>query len=402
MLSFDYEVKTQGGEIQNGKIIASSKNNAISLLKEQGYYVLLIKEVKKSSLNTEISFGIPKKSVILFTKQLSVMLRSKITLIEVLGIIIPEIKNQKFQKKIFRIMEEIKAGSPFSDALKSHPKVFDEFYVALIKTGEDSGNLADSLLYLSKHLENQQKMKRKIISAMAYPMFILTIMMFTIWFLFLYMVPKKLQPILEGMGTELPLLTVVVIGIADFLVSNIIIIILAIILLIIGFWSIYKTVSGRYFFDKNILRIPLLGNLMKKIYMVQFIKNFTVSISSGLSIIESLNMTEGIISNWAYKKEIRNIVKKVTAGTTLSSAIGHQSFFFSGVFLQMLVAGERSGILKDSLESVSELYEDEIKTKINLGISFLEPIMMLFLGAVVLVIVLSVFLPILQITAEQR
>jgi len=400
MLNFKYEIKTQDGDIQKGKIIASSQNNAILLLKKQGYHILSITEEKKSILTYELSWGVSKKDIIIFTKQLSIMLDSKIALIESLGIILPEIKNKKFQKIIIDIIEKIKAGSTFSDALKNHPKTFSEFYIGLIKTGETSGTLADSLLYLSKHIEEQAKFKSKLISAMIYPLFILSVMLIIIGALFLYILPVKLFPILEGMGEkDLPFITTIVMGFVDILKTNIIIIISTILILIIGFIATYKTKKGRYFFDKNILKIPLFGDIIKKIYMVQFIKNFTVSVSSGLPIIKALNIAAFVMSNRAYRKALQDVSTKASAGGELSSIIRQHSSLFSGFLIQMLMVGEKTGMLKNSLTGVAKIYEEEINSKINMIISLLEPLMMIFLGAVVLVIVLAVFLPILQMTA---
>ncbi len=401
MLSFKYKIQKIDGEIQSGKIAASSKVDAISLLKKEEVYILSIEEEKKSALNIKLSLGVPKQNVILFTKQLEIILKSKITLIEALGIITPEIRHLKFQSIIIDIAEKVKSGMPFSSALKSHPKLFGEFYVGLIKMGERSGRLSDSLSSLSKHLDEQQKFKRKIKAAIAYPIFLLIIMILVVGVIFLWIFPEKLIPILEGFGGELPLITTLMIGFVNFLVANIIKILFIFFFFVIAIIIISKIKKGRYFLDNLILKLPILGNLIKKFYIIQFAKNFSVSLSSGLSIVESLKITERIISNTVYKKAIFETREKIITGTSLTYALRAYPSLFSSFFMQMLIVGERTGMQGSSLIGISEIYEEELDQKINLIIKLIEPFIMIILGVIVFVVVLSVFLPIIQITTIQ-
>lgn len=400
MLNFNFKVKLPNGQIKKGEITASSKAIAISLLKKEGFYILsIIEKKKRSGLNINISFRVPTKIIILFTKQLAIMLQAKLTIIQTLGIIAPEIKNKKLKKTIEDVIEKVKSGSTLSAALESHPKVFNDFYVGLIKIGESSGELPQTLLYLAKYLEKNQRFKTKMFSAMAYPACLLLVMIIISAILFLYVIPEMLIPVLEKLGGELPPLTIFVIGIAEFFRTNIIIIISIIILLIIGIGVLYKTPSGRYFFDKNIFKIPLLGSLIKKIYIVHFIRNFSVSISNGISIVEALTISKNAIPNKAYKKAILEITEKVIAGNTLSSGVKIQAFYFSSFFLQMLLIGEKVGLIKESIYAVSDIYEEEIDNKIDLILQLFPVVIMVIMGIMVLIIVLAIFLPIIQITA---
>ncbi len=398
MIIFFYKAKKANSKVESGEISANSRVEALGFLKEQGFFVLSLKEKKKKSLSINFLKKIPKKNIISFTRQLSIILKSKITLIESLRIIILEIKHERFKNSIIDIVEKIKAGVLFSSALKGHVNIFGEFYIGLIEMGEKSGRLSNSLFILANHLEKEQKFKSKIKSAIAYPVFLIFMIIATIGVVFLYVFPEILMPTLEAFGTELPLLTVLVMSFSNFLVNNILLIFLIAFIIIIFLVFFNKTKQGKSFIHRNVLRLPFFGNFLKKIYMAQFSKNFLISLSSGLSIIEALKVTSNIIPNVSYKEALLEVRKKISAGIPLSSAVKAYPSFFSSFFVQMLIVGEKTGLQKESLSSISDFYDNEVDETIDLILKLVEPIMMLFLGAIVLLVVLSVFLPIMQMT----
>jgi type IV pilus assembly protein PilC len=216
--------------------------------------------------------------------------------------------------------------------------------------------------------------------------------------LFLWLLPTHLFPVLEKAGVELPLPTIIVMSFVDFLTGNIIQIILTIILLIVGFFVINKTKGGKYFFHKTYLKIPIIGDLMKKFYMAQFATIFYTSMTSGVSMVESLNMTKKVVGNVVYKESISDFRERIKEGEVLSAAVKKYPLLYSSMFIQMLMVGEKTGLIERSLNNICDIYSEEIDRKIKIGISLMEPAIIIFLAVIVLVIVLSVFLPIIQMT----
>lgn len=399
MPNFKFTIKEKLGNIRRGNVQANSKEEALLLLKKEGGYVLLLEEIQKKTFDAALfSKKIPQKDIILFSKQLSVMLQSKITLIESLKIIVLELQNQEFKSIIVDIIEKIRAGQSFSENLKRYPKAFPPLYVNIVMVGETSGTLSDSLLYLIENLEEQQNIKSKVKSAMVYPILVITVMVAIVGFIFLYIFPVFLMPTLLETGAELPIITVIVINFVNFLTTNILQIILIILFLIGGLIILNNTKRGRYFLHKNYLKIPIVGDLMKKFYMSQFAMVFHTSIKSGLSTVRSLDMIEKVINNMVYKETILTMSKKVNEGELLSTVTKKYSSLFSFLFVQMLIVGEKTGLSESALKNVCSIYNEEIDRKIKIAISLLEPLIIVIIGIVVLIVVVAVFLPIMQMT----
>ncbi len=397
MPNFKFIIKKETGDLQKGNIQANSRDDALSLLKKEGVFILFLEETKKSRLNISPK-KISQRDISIFSKQLSIMLQSKITLIESLQIIILEMKNERFKGILVKIIEDIRAGAMFSNALSKHPAIFSDFYINIIRVGESSGALSEALIYLIKHLEEQEQIKSKIKAAMIYPALIIIVMVVIVGVLFLWLLPTHLFPVLEKAGVELPLPTIIVMSFVDFLTGNIIQIILTIILLIVGFFVINKTKGGKYFFHKTYLKIPIIGDLMKKFYMAQFATIFYTSMTSGVSMVESLNMTKKVVGNVVYKESISDFRERIKEGEVLSAAVKKYPLLYSSMFIQMLMVGEKTGLIERSLNNICDIYSEEIDRKIKIGISLMEPAIIIFLAVIVLVIVLSVFLPIIQMT----
>ena len=400
-MKFNYQAKGEEGEIYAGQIEALSEEAAVALLQKQGLYITsLEEEIEEKEKNIfykkiKISGKTSRKDVVLFSRQLSVMFRSKVPLIEALRTFSQQTPNPDFREKILRISKEVEGGTSFSKALALYPKVFSLFYVAMIKAGEASGKLSGVLDYLSEHMEREYHLTAKAKGALVYPALTLLVIIVVLIVITIFVIPQ-LTRVLEGMGRELPLITKMVIGFSTFFSTWWWLIILTIIAIIVINIKFYQTQKGKFFFHHLFLKIPVIGNVLKMIYVARFAENLSTLISGGLPITRALAVTGDIIDNVAYKVVILKTQEAVKKGETISSVLFNHLNLFPPVFVQMVLVGEKTGTLSTTLFSIVSFYQKEVDRTIDAALSLLEPVMILFLAVIVVVIVLAVLLPLYQ------
>lgn len=397
-MKFNYQARTKGGEIRNGQVEASSKDAAVMLLQKYGFYVTFLEEdiAPIYARKLKIFDRVSREDVVMFSRQLAIMFRSKVPLIESLRVLSAQIKNSDFQEKIIKMSEEVEAGTPFSGALIRHPKVFSSFYVAVVKAGEASGSLAESLNYLADHLEKEYNLTSKVRGALIYPAFVLVVV-FAVVLLMFYKIIPSFAAIFAANEAPLPLSTKIVIGMSDFVKKWGLLTAIPIAGLIIAGFRYYRTQSGKSMFDKILLRLPVLGNLFKTVYLTRFAENLSTLFAGGLPIAQALDVVADIIGNDSYKKIILETRDNVRKGERISAALSKRPDLFPPVFVQMILVGERTGTVDTTLKDVVDFYQQEIDRKISGMLSLLEPILIIFLGLVVVGIMLSIFAPLYQV-----
>lgn len=393
-MKFNYQARTEKGEIQRGQIETSSQKAAAVLLQKHGLYVTFLEEVALPVYARRIKiFGkISKKDIVLFSRQLSIMFKSKISLVESLAVLGSQNKNSDFKEKILKISEEIKGGTPFSKTLSHYPKIFSSFYVAMIKSGETSGKLSEALNYLAEHLEREYHLAAKTKGALIYPALIIFVVLAVLILMILFVIPQ-LKIALEGSGQALPATTEFVIGLSDLLKKWGWLVILGTVSLIISLFKYYSTKEGKKFFDKIFLKLPIIGGLLKMIYVSRFAENLSTLISGGLPIVKSLEIVADVIDNDSYKEVIFQTRDRVRKGEPISSILALSPELFPPVFVQMTLVGERTGTLDTTLMNVVNFYRKEVDGAIDNLLSLLEPALIIFLGLVVGGLMLSVLMP---------
>ena len=407
-MKFNYQARNKEGEISTGQIEASSKEAAIAFLQKRELYITFLKtekgetkkEKEKKSFSKKIEsieiFGrTSRKDVVLFSRQLSIMFRSKVPLIEALRAFSVQIPNPNFREKILKISQEVEAGTSFSKALALYPKIFSHFYIAMIKSGEASGKLFESLDYLAEHLEREYHLTAKAKGAMVYPILVLLVI-FVVLGIMVFVIIPQISGVLEGLGRELPLITRIVLNITEnikewgFLMVGFVI---SIVIL-----SVYykQTEKGRYFFDNLWFKIPIIGNVLKMIYVARFAENLSTLITGGLPITRALAVTSDIINNVVYKMVILKIQEAVKRGETISSVLFNYPKLFPPVFIQMVLVGERTGTLGTTLLNIVSFYQKEVDRMVDGALSLLEPALIIFLGIVVGGVVVAILLPLYE------
>jgi len=396
-MKFDYKVRTKEGIIQTGIIEASSREGALSLLQDHGFYVTELKESKEPFWK-EIKFfqKIDLKEISAFSRQLSMMFDAKVSLIESLKALGEQTKNSAFQDKIFSLAEEVEGGTAFSKALSIHPETFSVFYVSMVKAGEASGKLSDSLNYLADYLEREQDLSSKTQGALVYPFAILSLSTLVIGAM-IYMVIPQLKGVLDDSGTEIPDLTKTILDVSDSIRANGFLIAAFLVVAIFGGLRYYKTENGKNTIDSLLLKVPIIGMFLKTSYLARISRNLSTLISGGLMITQSIELSAEVVGNISYKEALLAIRDGVRKGMPMSSVLSSYPKLFPPIFIQMTMVGEKTGNLDESLMRVSDFYQKEVGATITKMLNLLEPALIIFLGVVVGGLMFSILMPLYEV-----
>ncbi len=399
-MKFNYQARTEKGEIQTGSIEASSKEAAVALLQKHGLYITFL---EKASLpfyakRIKIFRRISEKDIVLFSRQLSIMFKSEVSLVESLKVLSIQTSSPDFKETILKISEGVEGGTAFSKALSAHPKVFSSFYIAMVKSGEVSGKLTEVLNYLANHLEKEYHLKARTRGALIYPAFIIFVVILVLALLVFFVIPQ-LADVFEGTGQSLPLLTRIIIDISIFFRSWGWLVLLVISALIFFCFRYYFTEKGKNFFDRAFLRLPIIGPLLKMIYIARFAENLSTLISGGLPIARALKTVGDIIGNTSYREIIFKTRNEVRKGEPISSVLARSPELFSPVFVQMVLVGEKTGSLDVTLMNIVDFYQKEIDRTFDNVLSVIEPVLILFLGLIVAGLMLSIVTPLYQMVS---
>lgn len=398
-MKFTYQARTKEGEVKKGTIEAISKIVAVDLLHKNSLYPTSVsEETKIGSLNMEIKMFemISSKEVVMFTRELSIMIESNVPPAKALEALGDQITNKAFKEKIFKIASDIREGVTMSKSFSRYPKVFSSFYVNMIRSGEISGTLPEVLKKIADHLENEYYIKSKTMGAMIYPIVVLVV--FTIIFLvvIVYIIPGLVE-VLESSGNELPLVTKIVIGVSNFAI-NYWWIVLFLFIGIVSFIAYYpKTKEGKTVTDELMLKLPIIGNFQKNVCMNRFAENLSTLLSSGKPITEALEVTGDLIGNDVYQKIILETRDGVLKGKKISDGLVKYPKYISPLFVQMIAVGESTGKISETLMNVVRFYKTEIETFVDSISNIIEPVLILGLAGMVGILVAAVFLPLYQI-----
>lgn len=394
-MKFNYQARTQEGQIQTGVVEASSREAALTLLQKYGLYVTLLETAKVPfyAKRIEISQRISRKDVVVFSRQLAIMFKSNVPVVEALQTLSNQTKNQNFKEKIIKISEKVEGGTSLSVSLSSYPKIFSPFYTNMVKSGEVSGKLSEVLGYLADHLEREYNFYSKAITAMIYPVFVFFVFLVILTLMVVFVVPQ-LSQVLEATGKEIPQITKIAMGLSSFLKRWWWVFILFFLGLGIFVFKFSRTKEGKKIVDKLSLKLPLLGEFFKKIYLSRLAENLSTLISSGLPIVRALEITGEIIGNDVYKTIILKIQDGVKRGEPMSSILSRYQEFFPPLFIQMTVVGERTGQLGAALMNIVNFYQSDVERTLDSFVSLLEPILIIGLGVIVAGLVMAFLLPI--------
>ncbi|TSD04089.1 MAG: hypothetical protein Greene071421_455 [Parcubacteria group bacterium Greene0714_21] len=380
---------------------ASSQDAALEVLSRSSLYVTLLEEAAKKPVYAKrISFfeKVSVKDVMLFSRQLAIMFKSQVSLLEALRTLAVQTKNQSFKEKIFDMAEQVEAGTPLSQALALHSAIFSPFYIAMAKSGEASGTLAKSLEYLADHLSREYELTSRVRGALVYPAFVVAVA-FLVLFLMMFFVIPNMTKVLEGLGQQLPLLTRIVISTADFLRSKWWLLLLLLALSGTFLFRYVRTPEGKRFLNSAFLSFPLLGPLLSMVYLARFAENLSTLVAGGIPIVQALDITGSVVGNTVYRKIISEARDEVKKGRNISEVLQRHPKEFPPLFTQMVLVGEKSGTLDTSLLNIVEFYQKEVARTVDSFLSLIEPMLIVVLGLMIGGLMASVLLPLYQISA---
>ncbi|HCM36325.1 MAG TPA: hypothetical protein DIS53_00080 [Candidatus Wildermuthbacteria bacterium] len=404
-MKFEYRAADEQGRHQEGIIQASSEQAALQVLDRHGLYITRLQEIKEEPLYARrISFleRVSEKEVMIFSRQLAIMFKSRVSLVDSLSTIGSQLKSKNFRRRIFQISQDVEAGTSFSDALSKHPDAFSSFYINMVKRGETLGKLSDVLQYLADHLEREHQLRSKIKGALTYPIFVIVIAFVVITLLTILVLPNLTQ-ILEESGAALPLITQWVIAFSNFYRQWWWLVALLIVGAIVGIGRLSKTKGGRRVVHRALLKIPIVGGFLRLMYVSRFGENLSTLITGGVPIVESIGITGRIVGNETYERIIQRAKDSVAQGSKVADVFERYPKEFPPTFTQMIKVGEKSGALDETLAEIVKFYRGEMDRSVDAFISLIEPLLIVVLGVLVGGVMASLMLPLYQsITAGIR
>lgn len=397
MGTFTYVGRNRQGAVKKGELTAKTRDEAVDQLRKQQVVVTSLEEKsgKGGKLNFSIGSGLTDKDLVVFTRQFGTMINAGLPLIQCLDILSTQSENKVLRETVGDVKNSVEAGSTFSDALKKHPKVFDDLYVNMIHAGEVGGLLDTILTRLAKHIEKAMKLKGQIKSAMVYPSAIVGVAVIVISVLMVWVIPifAKMFAEMSGGKIGLPGPTQLVIDISNFFQSYWYFMGGALIGTIYAIKRYYGTVNGRVVIDRLLLKIPVVGDLIRKASVAKFTRTLGTLITSGVPLLEGLSICAKTSGNKVIEEALMNARVSISGGKTISEPLAKGNVFPKMV-THMIAVGESTGALDAMLGKIADFYEDEVDQAVAALTSLLEPIMMVVLGTIIGFIVIAMYLPI--------
>ena len=399
MPDYKYQGTSRAGASVSGVMTASNKTELANLLKRQQITATKMTEKGKEFNMPQFGGGVKAKELAIFTRQFSVMIDAGLPLVQCLEILASQQENKFFQKVLIGTRGQVEGGATLSAAMRTSPKVFDALYVNMVEAGETGGILDTILQRLSTYIEKNVKLQRAVKSALVYPVGVLTVAGGVITLLLWKVVPI-FATLFAGLGVDLPLATKIVIGLSNFIGSIFgLLILVALGAGIFGLKVWYGTKQGRFVLDTIVLKLPVLGILMRKIAVARFTRTLGTLISSGVPILEGLDITARTAGNAVVERALQQVRKSLEEGKSLTEPL-RDSEVFPGMVTQMIAVGEQTGAMDAMLQKIADFYEEEVDAAVKDLLTALEPIMIVFLGVVVGGVVISMYLPLFSLIGK--
>ncbi|HCF59777.1 MAG TPA: pilus assembly protein PilC [Myxococcales bacterium] len=393
---FVWEAKTKNGEIKKGEMEAADQEAVNSRLRSMGYQPV---KVKKKPL--EISFSLPglggvsQKDLVIFTRTFATMIDAGLPLVQCLELLAGQTPNPAFKKVLFEVKAKVEAGSTFAEALKEHPKVFDQLYVHLVSAGEIGGILDTILNRLAAYIEKNQKLVRKVKGALTYPVLVIGAGVLVMAVLLVKVIPT-FEKMFKDFGGALPAPTQIVVDLSKWMQAYIFHVIVGIVLFIVLFRLFLSNKNGRILWDKFVLRVPVIGDVIRKVAVARFTRTLGTMISSGVPILDALDVVARTAGNKTIETAIQYTRSKITEGKTIAAPL-METKVFPQMVVQMIGVGEATGAMDQMLNKIADFYDDEAEVAIESLTSMIEPFIMVFLGGGVGGMLIAMYLPIFSV-----
>lgn len=400
MSLFHYKIQSPAGEYEEGETDAENKYELSNKLKEEGKTVIAVTEITKKkwlSFNFNLFSRITLQDKILFTKNLSVMINAGIPLARALDILMQQNKKIKFRNTLQIFYDDITKGTSLSEALSNFPKIFSPLMISMVRVGEESGNLSESLLIVSTQLSKNNALYKKVKGAMIYPAFVIGVMFIIGILMFIFVIPTLIATF-KDFGATLPKSTQLIIFVSNSFTEHTILILSLIIGSIAGIVTLLKTQQGKYVWGSIVLRIPILSRIVKQYNIAQTTRTLFSLLSSGVGVVESLKITQDVLQNPNYKKVMVNAIGDIQKGIPLSKSFIDNPKLYEPLVGGMIEVGEETGQLSNMLKNVADFYENEVEQATKDLSSVIEPLLIVTVGGAVGFFAVSIIAPIYSLT----
>jgi type IV pilus assembly protein PilC len=401
MATFAYSGRTRAGQTVSGERMADTMDSAVAALRREQILVTQINPVKEKAAKAAgraKGKKVSPKNLAVFTRQFSVMIDAGLPLVQCLEILGTQEEDKNFSNVILATRAEVEGGASLADAMKKHPKAFDPLFTNMIAAGEAGGILDTILKRLATYIEKNVKLQSQVKSAMIYPVAVISIAILVVAVILWKVIPT-FASLFQGLGAELPLPTRIVIAMSNGLVTFMPFVIVGMFALVFAFRAYYGTPNGRMTVDAIVLKLPVLGMLMRKIAVARFCRTLSTLLASGVPILEALDITARTAGNAVVEAAIQTTRKSIERGETIATPLKETSVFPSMV-VQMIGVGEATGALDTMLGKIADFYEEEVDVAVAGLLTLLEPIMIAFLGGVVGGIVIAMYMPIFSLISK--
>lgn len=392
MAKFKYNGRDRRGKTE-GTVTADSRREAMLKLKEEGIRVIEMVEVPESLMSKDLSFGNPVKlqDFVIYLRQFATLLKAGVTVVDSTLILAEQTESKGLKKALIAVEQELREGNPYSEAISKHKKIFNSMFINMVKAGEASGNIDETLEKLADDFEKQHDTRQKVVSALTYPAVIGIIAIFAVIFLLVTVVPTFVD-MFADLGGELPGITKFVLAASDFVQSFWWGMLLIVIGIVLALTYVKKNKKTKYYLDYFLLKMPVFGNLLQKAALARMMRTLSSLFSSSVPILQSMSIVEKVIENEVLSKVIRESRDSLEKGRSMTEPMADH-WAFPPLVTQMISIGEGTGALDTMLSKIAEFYEKEVDNGTDRLKSLIEPIMIVLLAGVVGVIVLSIMMP---------
>lgn len=399
---FAYKAIDKSNKSREGTVEAANVDAAIAAVQQRGYTVISIDPVEedKGILNLEIDWfeSVSTKEVVILSRQIATLFSAQVSALRIFRLLASEADNPQLRRTLNDVADQLQSGSSISRALASHPDVFTPFYVNMVKSGEESGSLERVFEYLADYLDRMYQVVSKARNALIYPAFVIGVFLLVMGLMLTLVIPR-ISKILTESGQELPVYTKFVIGLSTFMTDYIGVLIVLIALAGVGVWQFSRSTVGARTLDELKLSIPYIGDLYQKLYLTRICDNLSTMLSSGISLVQSIEVTAEVVDNQVYREILETALLDVKEGRSFADSIA-QFPEIPGVLGQMLKVGEETGNSAEILETLATFYNREVNAAVDTLINLIEPAMIVLLGLGVGVLLASVLVPIYNLTGS--
>jgi type IV pilus assembly protein PilC len=398
MPTFEWKGTARNGQSQTGVLVADSKDAVINMMRRQQIVVTAVKEKGKEIAFPKFGGGVPSQSIAIFTRQFSVMIDAGLPLVQCLEILGGQQDHKVFKRTLITIRGDVEAGASLADAMRRHPKVFNDLFTNMIAAGEAGGILDTILQRLSTYIEKSVKLNAQVKSAMIYPVAVISIACIVVAVILWKVIPV-FASLFASLGAELPLPTRVVIALSNFIADFWWLMLILMAAFIFSIRRYHQTYKGKRVLDGILLKMPVLGLLLRKIAVARFCRTLATLTSSGVPILDGLQITARTAGNSVIEDAIMATRKSVEEGKTISEPLSDTEVFPTMV-VQMIAVGEQTGALDTMLSKIADFYEDEVDTAVAGLMKLLEPILIAFLGVAIGGIVIAMYMPMFTLIGQ--